>query len=73
MSRVPMGISRVAVPGSNPFGQGMKERYPERLVPQGISAELIGRAWGFAYIELDEFSAASHGESGSGYQRGALR
>src|SRR5579859_2236892 len=27
MTRVPMGTS--VLPGSNPFGQGMKERYPE--------------------------------------------
>src|SRR5258707_80543 len=58
MSRVPMGTS--VLPGSNPFGQGMKERYPEGLVPQGISAELIAARWGFSRTELDEFSAASH-------------
>src|SRR5258708_6153593 len=58
MSRVPMGTS--VLPGSNPFGQGMKERYPEGLVPQGISAELIAARWGFSRAELDEFSAASH-------------
>src|ERR1700690_1114157 len=54
MSRVPMGTS--VLPGSNPFGQGMKERYPEGLVPQGISAELIAARWGFSRTELDEFS-----------------
>src|SRR5258705_7438849 len=50
MSRVPMGTS--VLPGSNPFGQGMKERYPEGLVPQGISAELIAARWGFSRTEL---------------------
>src|SRR6202161_1897620 len=58
MRRVPMGTS--VLPGSNPFGQGMKERYPEGLVPQGISAELIAARWGFSRTELDAFSAASH-------------
>src|SRR6202012_1723794 len=58
MSRVPMGTS--VLPGSNPFGLGMKQRYPEGLVPQGISAELIAAKWGFSRTELDEFSAASH-------------
>ncbi|TDK89503.1 MULTISPECIES: thiolase family protein [Mycobacteriaceae] len=58
MSRVPMGAA--VLPGSNPFGVGMAERYPEGLVPQGISAELIAARWNFSRTELDEFSAASH-------------
>jgi acetyl-CoA acyltransferase len=58
MSRVPMGSS--VVPGSNPFGVGMAERYPEGLVAQGISAELIAAKWGLSRTELDEFSAGSH-------------
>src|ERR1041384_5535655 len=36
MSRVPMGAA--VLPGSNPIALGMAERYPEGLVPQGISA-----------------------------------
>src|SRR3954468_5183573 len=58
MSRVPMGTS--VLPGSNPFGQDMARRYPDGLVPQGISAELIAAKWGFSRAQLDEFSAASH-------------
>ncbi len=58
MSRVPMGAA--VLPGSNPFGVGMAERYPEGLVPQGISAELIAARWNFSRTQLDEFSAASH-------------
>ncbi|MEB3071417.1 thiolase family protein [[Mycobacterium] vasticus] len=58
MSRVPMGAS--ILPGSNPFGDAMARRYPEGLVPQGISAELIAARWGFSRAELDEFSASSH-------------
>lgn len=38
----------------------MNARYPEGLVPQGISAELIAAKWGFSRTQLDEFSAASH-------------
>ena len=48
MSRVPMGTS--VLPGSNPFGAGMKDRYPEGLVPQGISAELIASRWRVPWI-----------------------
>ncbi|RAU97367.1 thiolase family protein [Mycolicibacter senuensis] len=58
MSRVPMGSS--VLPGSNPFGEDMTRRYPEGLVPQGISAELIAARWGLSRTELDEFSATSH-------------
>jgi len=58
MSRVPMGIS--VLPGSDPFGSGMAERYPQGLVSQGISAELIAAKWGLSRTELDEFSASSH-------------
>src|SRR5207302_2018175 len=38
MSRVPMG-SQAA--GRDPFGPSVAVRYPEGLVPQGISAEMI--------------------------------
>jgi acetyl-CoA acyltransferase len=58
MSRVPMGSS--VLPGSNPFGAGMAERYPDGLVAQGISAELIAAKWNLSRTELDEFSADSH-------------
>ncbi|MET4429957.1 thiolase family protein [Mycolicibacterium sp. 624] len=58
MSRVPMGSS--VLPGSDPFGAGMGARYPDGLVPQGISAELIAAKWGLSRTELDEFSASSH-------------
>ena len=58
MSRVPMGSN--VLPGSDPFGPGVADRYPDGLVPQGISAELIAAKWNLSRAELDEFSAASH-------------
>ncbi|TRW84740.1 acetyl-CoA C-acyltransferase [Mycolicibacterium sp. 018/SC-01/001] len=58
MSRVPMGAA--LVPGSSPFGDGMAQRYPDGLVAQGISAELIAAKWNLSRTELDEFSADSH-------------
>ena len=58
MSRVPMGSN--VLPGSDPFGPGVADRYPDGLVPQGISAELIAAKWNLGRAELDEFSAASH-------------
>src|SRR5215213_381281 len=58
MSRVPMGSS--VLPGSDPFGLDMAARYPEGLVAQGISAELIAAKWNLSRTQLDEFSAESH-------------
>lgn len=58
MSRVPMGAA--VLPGSSPFGDGMAQRYPDGLVAQGISAELIAAKWNLSRAELDEFSAESH-------------
>ena len=58
MSRVPMGSN--VLPGSDPRGPGVADRYPDGLVPQGISAELIAAKWNLSRAELDEFSAASH-------------
>ncbi len=58
MSRVPMGSS--VLPGSDPFGAAVAARYPDGLVAQGISAELIAAKWTLSRNDLDEFSAGSH-------------
>ncbi|OBB59852.1 acetyl-CoA acetyltransferase [Mycobacterium sp. 852013-51886_SCH5428379] len=68
MSRVPMGTS--VLPGSNPFGDGFAQRYPEGLVPQGISAELIAAKWGLSRGQLDEFSAGSHEKAAAATKEG---
>ncbi len=57
MSRVPMGAS--LLPGADPFGPRMTQRYPN-LVPQGISAELIAERWAIPREELDQFALRSH-------------
>jgi acetyl-CoA acyltransferase len=67
MGRVPMGSS--VLPGSDPFG-AMAQRYPEGLVPQGISAELIAAKWGFSRQQLDEFSAGSHEKAAAATKEG---
>jgi acetyl-CoA acetyltransferase family protein len=56
MTRVPMGSS--ILPGSNPFGRQLPQRYD--LVPQGISAELIAEKWDVPREENDAFSVESH-------------
>lgn len=57
MSRVPLGSSAA---GADPYGPRIRARYPEGLVNQGVSAELIAAKWGFDRGELDEFAARSH-------------
>jgi acetyl-CoA acyltransferase len=58
MTRVPMGSSMTG-PGA-PFGPTMQDRYGGRLVPQGVSAELVAEKWGLGREELDAFSLRSH-------------
>ncbi|MFE7796650.1 thiolase family protein [Nocardia sp. NPDC057440] len=58
MGRIPMGANLV---GSEDLsGVGFAQRYPDGLVPQGISAELIAARWGLTRTQLDEFALASH-------------
>ena len=56
MSRVPMGMAGTGGAPTAPLA----ERYPEGLVNQGVSAELIAARWGLSRSELDEYSARSH-------------
>ncbi len=57
MSRVPLGSSTA---GQDALGSRVRARYPEGLVHQGVSAELIAAKWGFSRAELDDFAARSH-------------
>src|SRR5688500_1486937 len=57
MSRVPLGSSAA---GADPYGSRIRARYPDGLVNQGVSAELIAAKWGFSREELDAFAADSH-------------
>jgi acetyl-CoA acyltransferase len=67
MGRVPMG-SQMA--GADPFGPGVAARYPDGLVPQGISAELIAAKWGIGRTAMDEFSALSHQKAAAAHRDG---
>jgi acetyl-CoA acyltransferase len=57
MTRVPMGSSTV---GANPFGEQMFARYDGKIVPQGISADLIASKWGITREDSDDFGYRSH-------------
>jgi acetyl-CoA acyltransferase len=58
MSRVPMWSN--VPPGADPFGPGVAARYPDGLVPQGVSAELIAAKWELPRSDLDRFALESH-------------
>ena len=67
MSRVPMGFTSM---GKDASGPGIAARYPEGLVNQGISAELIAAKWKFDRDALDGFSAQSHQRAAAAAARG---
>lgn len=68
MSRVPLGSSA----HGGTVSQGVERRYPQGLVNQGVSAELIAEKWGFSREELDAFSAESHRRAADAWARGAF-
>jgi acetyl-CoA acyltransferase len=70
MSRVPMWSNVPA--GTDPFGPGIAARYPDGLVPQGVSAELIAAKWGLSRSEMDEFAAESHRRAAAAHADGAF-
>lgn len=70
MSRVPMFSN--AAGGDGPFGPMMLERYQGRLVPQGLSAEMIAQQWGLTRQVLDEIACASHHRAAEASREGAF-
>ena len=69
MTRVPMGSSFSTGPGK-PFGDKMRARYHDSLVPQGISAEIIAERWDIERDELDQISYDSHMRAAAAVQEG---
>jgi acetyl-CoA acyltransferase len=57
MSLAPMRANRL---GKDNEGPAFHRRYPEGLVRQGISAELIAARWGVSREEMDQFALRSH-------------
>ncbi|MFJ3037875.1 thiolase family protein [Streptomyces tendae] len=68
MSRVPMWSN--VPPGADPFGPGVAARYPEGLVPQGISAELIAAKWSLTRERMDAFAVSSHRKAAAAWDTG---
>ncbi|MFF0699991.1 thiolase family protein [Streptomyces tendae] len=69
MSRVPMGS---ALHGRDPFGPGITARYPDGLVNQGVSAELIAARWKLDRDTLDAYAARSHARAAAAMTSGAF-
>ncbi|MFR9805073.1 thiolase family protein [Pseudonocardia sp. RS010] len=57
MSRLPIGTATL---GQDTLGPAVARRYPDGLVNQGVSAELIAARWKLSRAELDAYSARSH-------------
>ncbi len=70
MTRVPMGSSMM---GQNPFGQQLLARYDGKLVPQGISADLIASKWNITREESDDFSYRSHVKAAAATKAGYFK
>jgi acetyl-CoA acyltransferase len=69
MSRVRLGSSMA---GADPYSSRIRTRYPDGLVNQGVSAELIAAKWGFSREELDAFAADSHTLAAAAQSSGAF-
>jgi acetyl-CoA acyltransferase len=65
MSTVPLGSSR-------PTSRGLRHaaRYPEGLVNQGVSAELVAQRWKLDREELDAYAARSHQRAAAAWAAG---
>lgn len=72
MSRVPMG-SNMGGDFSAPFGMSVISRYAGKLVPQGISAELIAQKWELSREQVDAFSLESHRRAARATEEGRFK
>jgi acetyl-CoA acyltransferase len=69
MSVVPMRANRM---GRDSLGPRVRRRYPDGLVAQGISAELIAAKWGLGRRALDEYALRSQHRAAAAERAGRL-
>ncbi|WP_309065634.1 thiolase family protein [Microbacterium sp.] len=69
MSRVPLGSS-VRAGDRSPMSPRLRERYPDGLVNQGVSAELIAQRWRLNRDALDAYAAESHARAARAWRDG---
>ncbi|MFF1574152.1 thiolase family protein [Leifsonia sp. NPDC058292] len=69
MSRVPLGsdLGEASIGGAL-----LAHRYPDGLVNQGVSAELIAQRWGLERDALDAFATRSHSRAAAAAASGAF-
>src|SRR5437588_6350258 len=67
MSRVPMASDPFG-PGEGPVSPKLRDLF--EIIPEGNSAEMIARKWGFGCELLDEFAYQSHLKAGQAIQEG---
>ena len=70
MTRVPMGSSMM---GQMPFSATEMARYDGKLVPQGISADLIATKWNITREESDDFGYRSHVQAAAATKGGYFK
>jgi acetyl-CoA acyltransferase len=70
MTRVPMGSSMM---GQMPFSTAEMARYEGKLVPQGISADLIATKWNITREESDDFGYRSHVKAAAATRAGYFK
>jgi len=70
MTRVPMGSSMA---GQIPWGEALMARYDGKLVPQGISADLIATRWNISREDSDDFGYRSHLRAAAATREGRFR
>jgi len=70
MTRVPMGSDAFG-PGEGPISSKLTDLY--EVIPQGNSAEMIAKKWGFSRQQLDEFAFQSHVKAGQAIQDGRFK
>jgi acetyl-CoA acetyltransferase family protein len=70
MTRVPMGSSMM---GQMPFSSAEMARYEGKLVPQGISADLIATKWNITREDSDDFAFRSHEKAAAATRAGYFK
>jgi acetyl-CoA acyltransferase len=70
MSRVPLGSDYTG--GEGPTSPGLRVAFPD-LVPQGLSAELVARAYHLSRAQLDEYAADSQAKAAAARAEGRFR
>ena len=73
MDRVPMFSSVENGPGEPGTARGILDHYADRLVPQGIGAEMIARKWGLSRERVDSIAVRSHERAAAAIARDAFK